>query len=227
MVWCPTLFGSLLLVLALVIPGACWFLCGESFLTLNRRLPAEVLVVEGWIGYRGIRAAAVEFENHGYQYIVTTGGLRDDRWSDSRWNYAEMAERELIRSGVPPEKIIVAPARDTLKQRTYASAVAACEALKARDLRPNAFNVFTLGPHSRRSRLVFAKVSHLGNVGAIGWVPPSDKPLSWWQSSERAKEFVAETVGYGYELLLNSGRLSNSAGSGGSLDAVQRPVPQT
>jgi hypothetical protein len=222
------MLGSFLLVFAFLIPGAWWFLRGESFLTLNRPLPAEVLVVEGWIGYRGIRAAAAEFEKHGYQYVVTTGGLTEDRWSDSRWNYAEMAERELVRSGVPAEKIIVAPAGDTLKQRTYASAVAVCQALQARDLRPNALNVFTLGPHARRSRLVFAKVNHLGTrVGAIGWVRPSDRPSSWWQSSERAKEFLAETVGYGYELLLSSGRTSNSAGSGGPLDIVQHPAPQT
>ena len=130
--WFPTLFGFFLLVLALGIPGAWWFLDGESFLTLNRRLPAEILVVEGWIGYAGIRAAAAEFEGHGYQYVITTGGLMDDRWSDRRWNYAELAERELVRSGVPAEKIIVAPCRDTLKQRTYASALAAYEALDAR-----------------------------------------------------------------------------------------------
>jgi hypothetical protein len=226
-VWCPTLFGSLLLVLALVTFGASWFVLGESFLTLNRRLPAEVLVVEGWIGYDGLRAAATEFRQHGYQYVVTTGGATDDRWSDHRWNYAEMAERELVRSGIAAEKIIVAPSRDALNQRTYASAVAACEALQARDLHPDAFNVFTLGPHARRSRLVFAKASHLEKVGAIGWVRPSDRTLSWWRSSERAKEFVAETVAYGYELLLNSGRISNSAGSGASPNRERHSAPQT
>jgi hypothetical protein len=38
---------------------------------------------------------------------------------------------------------------------------------------------------------------------------------------------VAETVAYGYELLLNSGRISNSAGSGASLDIERHPAPQT
>jgi uncharacterized SAM-binding protein YcdF (DUF218 family) len=220
-VWCPTLLGSFLLLLTLVIPGAWWFLCGESFLTMNGRLPAEVLVVEGWIGYRGIRAAAAEFQKNGYQYVVTTGGLTEDRWSDSRSNYADMAERELVRSGVPAEKIIVAPAGDPVKERTYACAVAVCQALRARDLWPNAFNVFTLGSHARRSRLVFAKANHFGTkVGVIGWVQPRDKSLKWWQSSERAKEFVAETVAYGYELLLNSGRTSNSADSARPLHPI-------
>jgi hypothetical protein len=31
----------------------------------------------------------------------------------------------------------------------------------------------------------------------------------WWQSSERFKEFLEETIGYLYEILLNSGRLTN------------------
>jgi hypothetical protein len=38
------------------------------------RLPAEILVVEGWIGRDGVRAPAAEFEQSGYQYVVATGG---------------------------------------------------------------------------------------------------------------------------------------------------------
>jgi len=221
-VWCPTLLGWFCFVLLLVIPSAWWLLCGESFLSSTRRLPAEVLVVESWIGYAGIRAAAKEFKQHDYQYVVTTGGLTDERWSDHRWSYPEMAERELLRSGVPGEKIIVAPARDTQRQRTYESAVAVFQALHARGIRPDALNVFTLGPHTGRSRLVFAKVHQPETkVGAVDWTPSGDQGLSWWQSSKRAKEFMTETAAYGYELLLNSGRLSNSASADASADIVQ------
>jgi uncharacterized SAM-binding protein YcdF (DUF218 family) len=226
-VWCPTLFGWFCLVLLLVLPCAWWFIYGESFLSSTRPLPAEVLVVESWIGYAGIRAAAAEFKQQGYQYIVTTGGMTDERWSDHRSSYAQMGERELSRSGVPSEKIIVAPATDSEKQRTFGSAAAVFQALKARGIRPSALNVFTLGPHARRSLLVFAKVNDPGTkVGAVGWAPPGDEPLSWWQSSKRAKEFMSETAAYVYELLLNSGRISNSAGSGASTNIVQHSHPE-
>src|SRR5271166_2313857 len=92
------LLGSACVLLA-VIPGVIW-LCrsGESYFSLTRRLPAEVLVVEGWLGfygYDGILAAASEFKQGHYQYIVATGGLREKqkvrirgitpRWQSRRW----------------------------------------------------------------------------------------------------------------------------------------------
>ncbi len=47
----------------------------ESFLSVTERSPADVLVVEGWIGREGVRAAGEEFKQRGYQYVVATGGL--------------------------------------------------------------------------------------------------------------------------------------------------------
>jgi hypothetical protein len=40
--------------------------------------------------------------------------------------------------------------------------------------------------------------------------PPEFQRERWWQSSERSREFLDEAVGYLYEILLNSGRRSNS-----------------
>ena len=114
-----------------------------------------------------------------------------------------------MRSGVPEEKIIVAPSRDTERQRTYESAVAVFRALEARGIHPKTLNVFTLGPHARRSRLVFAKVLRPGTeVGVVDWIPSDDQTSPWWQSSDRAKDLLTETAGYVYEALFNSGRAS-------------------
>jgi len=186
---------------------------------LTRRLPAEILVVEGWIGPDGVRAAAAEFEQHGYQYIVSTGGLTTaEGWSQPGWSYAEGADSELVRSGIAKDKIIVAPSRETETQRTYESAVAVWRALKARGIRPNSLNVLTFGPHARRSHLVFAKAFQPTQVGVIAWAPPGYQVVPWWRSSSRAKELIEETAGYVYEALLNSGRASSSPGEGGSKD---------
>ncbi len=210
-VCCPTWFGSFCLVGFLAMPVVWWWSCAESFLSLTSRLPAEVLVVEGWIGYAGIRAAAAEFEERGYQYVVVTGGLPEEGWVERRLSYAEMAERELIRSGVAQEKIIAAPVEDIQRQRTYQSAVAVWKALQARNAQPKALNVFTLGPHARRSFAVFTKVFWpTTNVGVVSWVPSGYWAAPWWRSSARAKELLTETPAYLYEELLNSGRGSNS-----------------
>jgi DUF218 domain-containing protein len=178
------------MVVLVAIPVVWWCSNGESFLSLTKRLPADVLVVEGWIGSDGVRAAAAEFERRGYQYVVATGGLSTARgWGEAGWSYAEGADHELIRSGVPEDRIMVAPSEDAESQRTYESAVAVRRSLAARGIHPKALNVFTWGPHARRSRLVYAKVFQPGTeVGVVSWVPSGYQAVPWWRSSERAKE---------------------------------------
>jgi uncharacterized SAM-binding protein YcdF (DUF218 family) len=211
-VWCPTWLGIFCLALLLAAPvvWCCW--CGEAFLSLTERQPTDVLVVEGWIGRDGVRAAAQEFAQHGYKYIVTTGATTtDERWEESGWSFAEGAQHELLRSGIPESQIIVATAKGVERQRTFQSAVAVWRALRARDIHPKALNVFTWGPHARRSRLVFAK-AFAGDmkIGVISWVPASYGNGPWWHSSERAKELLTEAPGYIFEAVFNSGRSSNS-----------------
>jgi hypothetical protein len=194
-----------------VTPCLFWWFRGESFLSLTRRQPAEILVVEGWIGIEGMRAAAAEFKMDGAAGIVTTGGLSNERWSEKRYSYAEMSRYELIRAGVPPDKVIAAPAVEVEAQRTFQMAAAAWRTVQAKGPPPAAINVFTIGPHARRSRLVFAKVFQPGiKVGVISWRPPLYQTVPWWRSSERASDLLKETVGFLYEAMLNSGRRSNS-----------------
>jgi hypothetical protein len=223
-VWCPTSFGSLCIVGLLAIPVCWWWSCGEAFLCSTSRLPAEVLVVEGWIGRNGVRAAAAEFERGSYRYLVTTGGVTDAKgWSEAGWSFAKGAADELARLGVPEDRLIVAPAADAESHRTYNSAVAVRRALDSMEIRPQALNVFTLGPHARRSRLVYAKVEGPETeVGVIGWASPSDEAVPWWRSSDRAKELLTETAGYVYEALLDSGRGFNPRGDGEFHEVVQR-----
>jgi hypothetical protein len=210
--WWPTRLGSVCLALLLVGPIVWWFCYGASFLSLIDRQPAEVLVVEGWIGRNGVRAAANEFQQHGYKYIVATGAITtDERWEEAGWSYAEGADHELLRSGVSETQIIVATANGVERQRTFESAVAVLRALQAKGIYPRALNVFTWGPHARRSRLVFDKVFPAdAKVVVISWVPPGYGTGPWWHSSERAKELITETAGYLYEAICNSGRSSNS-----------------
>ncbi|MDB6077313.1 MAG: cytosine deaminase [Akkermansiaceae bacterium] len=210
-IWWPTWpVWSWLFALA-ALPILLWWFRGEAFLSLTDRQPPDVLVVEGWIGIDGIKAAKLEFEQGGYRYIVTAGAQFSYRWGPQRWNYATEAREILLRAGVPPDRVIEAPATDTESQRTFQAALAVRRILDARGVRPHAVNLFTLGAHARRSRLVLAKVLPSStSVGCIAWKPPSYPPGPWWNSSERAEDFLKETVGYLFELLLNSGRLSNS-----------------
>ena len=209
--WYPTWLGSFCLAFFFAAPAIWWCCYGEAFLSVTERRSAEILVVEGWIGPEGVRAAAREFVEHGYQYVVATGGVTiSERWEVGGWSYAEGAQHELIRLGIPAERILVATARESERQRTFESAVAVRRALQTKGIHPKALNVFTWGPHARRSRLVFAKVETPEiNVGAVSWTPAAYDTGPWWRSSDRAKELLAETAGYIYEAAFNSGRSSN------------------
>jgi len=112
-----------------------------------------------------------------------------------------MAADEMIRLGIPKEKIVVATAGYTEKQRTFESAVAVWRVLRSARILPKAVNIFTFGPHARRSGVVFAKVfSPAINVG------------------------IQETVGFLYEFLVNSGRATNSPVAG--VFALRAPIPR-
>ena len=212
-VCCPTWLGFFSVTLLLIIPLAWWVLYGERFLSLTQRLPADVLVVEGWIGTKAVQAAAVEFQSRGYRCVVATGSQpeNDRGWQDPGWSYAQGAANELARCGIRADEIIVAPAKDTARGRTYESAVAVWRKLRSLSIHPKCINVFTWGPHARRSHLVFYKVfGPEANVGVLSWTPAGYDSMPWWRSSDRARELLTETAGYFFEALFNSSRNSNS-----------------
>jgi DUF218 domain len=136
------------------------------------------------------------------------------RWERERSNYAELAALELVAFGVPRHRIIVAPCHSTESQRTYESALAVLRALDAGHLQPKTLNVFTYGPHARRSRLVYAKVFRPETeVGVVAWKPLESGSKPWWRSSQRAKELLSESLGYFFELFFSSARLTRDTAS--------------
>lgn len=205
----PTLWGWLLLALLVAAPAAWWCFHGEAFLSVTSREPTDVLVVEAWMREDGAHAAFAEFHRPGarYRYIVATGGLTGEAWYRQRWNEVEIVRRALLREGLPPAAFVAADAPDANRERTFAYALAAKGALARAGLHPAAINVLTEGAHARRSRLVFQRAfGPRTRVGVIAWIPPGYGTGHWWDSSDRAIDFLKETAGYFYELLLYSGR---------------------
>jgi len=206
----PTVTGWALLAVLAALPFLGWFFFAERFLAARCPHPeAQLLVVEGWMGRAGVREAGREFSGAGYDAMVATGGLNEQLWGDEPLDTARLAAAELRGMGMAEERVWVAQPRETDTGRTYESALAVKRVLQDRAAQVGAVDVFTLGAHARRSRLVYAKV--LGpsiEVGCIPWMPTkeAEKGRRWWRSSNRAKHLITETVGYLFERLLNSGR---------------------
>lgn len=206
-VWWPTPSGWVCLLLPTVALLLAWCFCGESFLSATNRIPAQVLVVESWVGRDSVVEALREFQRGGYQLLVTAGGPTGDKWAVRNWNYAELAAEELLRHGLPKDQLLVAPTSEWENQRTYHEALAVRRALEAHAGPLAAINVWTRETHARRSRLVFAKVfGPQTRVGVIAWSPVGAMTGPWWKSSRRSRDVLEETIGYFLELLLNAGR---------------------
>jgi hypothetical protein len=111
--------------------------------------------------------------------------------------------------GIAPEALIIAHAPDVETHRTFATAIAARQALLVRGIRPTGINVLTRGVHARRSRLTFQTAfGPTVPIGIVSWTPPEYRSGKWWRSSERAVDFLKETVGFPFEKLFNSGRIT-------------------
>lgn len=206
-IWMPTPLGWLALLAASGLAAAAWVMGAEPFFAVTERPPAEVLIVEGWIGINGVRAAKAEFDAGKYRWVVGTGPLSSNRWGSRQWSYAEEAAELLVRLGVPADRVLTARSAERDNHRSFAAAEATARVLAENGIAARHATVFTIGVHARRSRLLFARA--LGpsvRVGSIAWVPPNDPKGPWWNSSERAQDLIKESVAYPFELFFHSAR---------------------
>jgi hypothetical protein len=77
---CPTWAGCFCFATILLLLVVALINYGGSYLALTHRVTADILMVDGWIGRRGLRAAVDEFGRGGYRFIVASGGLTSEAW---------------------------------------------------------------------------------------------------------------------------------------------------
>ena len=201
-IWIPSWQGTVLLIL---IAAALFFGAVRSlypFLAQNVPQPdAEVVIIEGWMSDADLDAAAEEVRPG--QLAVTTGGpVFFGLALIKEQTYAEVTAARLLLSGFPPERLLCAPASETPYDRTYASALAARDALAARGLRGQPCIIYTVGPHSRRSLYLYRKA--FGPDWPVGIVSLESREYDlrrWWLSSHAFKQVTGELISWIYTQL--------------------------
>ena len=196
--WCLTWRGYLLVggvglgIMLTVIMG-----CGP-FLSVNRPVEADVLIVEGWLPDYALEGAAEEFSRGHYQYLVTAGGpLKVGYHLSHLKTYAELAGATLVQLGVASNSVVPVSGPKVLRDRTLSHAIAVKEWVEANDPDLQRVNIYTIGAHSRRSWLIFGKV--LGDKVDVGVIahPNSDYDLDrWWTTSEGFRSVTGEIMAY-------------------------------
>ncbi|MBW4683059.1 MAG: YdcF family protein [Microcoleus vaginatus WJT46-NPBG5] len=172
----------------------------HPFLALNSPVKADILVVEGWLPDYAIKTSIDEFKTGGYRKLITTGGpLSKGYYLAEYKTFAEIAAATLIALNFEPDNLIAVPAPAAIKHRTQASAVALRQWLSTSGLEVKAINLYTFGPHARRSWLIFKQVlAPEICVGVIAAQPLDYDANNWWQSSTGVRSTISESIAYAY-----------------------------
>jgi hypothetical protein len=202
--WALTWRGWLLLLLPLAV-GVLWggHRTVHPFLAVQRPLRGEVMVVEAWIPVYTLHLAAAEYTNASYQQLVLVRPLYEGEPGVVHGQYsAEYAATVLQRCGVPEAAIVTVLFPGAERDRTHHSALGFQRWLAEQGKSVASFDLVTLGPHARRSRLLYQRVfGRATRVGVIALPDPTYDARHWWRSSAGVREVWGETLAYLYARL--------------------------
>ena len=173
----------------------------HSFLAPTQRVPTKFLVVEGWIPEYAQRAAVAEFRAGNYAKIFVTGGpvVGSGGYSNDFNTSASVGAELLVKNGLAPNLVVMTPSHINGRDRTYNSAVALREWLRAHQESVTNFNLLTEDVHARRTQLLFQKAfGRAVPIGVVAVADPDYEPAHWWRYSEGVRQILAESVAYLY-----------------------------
>ena len=200
----PTFRGWLVMLTAAIALAILFVVGIYPFLSVNDPRPGGVLVVEGWGSEEMLGEALAEFRRNHYQTFCVTGvPLEKSSPLADYKTIAELGTATLIRLGCDPALVHAVPAPLAKQDRTYASAVALKQWMQEHGLAGTPLNVISMGPHSRRTRLLYQQAFGDGvKVGIIATQERDFDASRWWASSGGFRLITAEAIAYLYARLL-------------------------
>ncbi|MCF7848199.1 MAG: YdcF family protein [Kiritimatiellales bacterium] len=203
-VYTPTWLGGLLVLL--LAAGTLWIVFTGLYPFLAQDAPPHegLFVVEGWMPDYALDEALAIYRNGNYEKIVATGTPIETGSALLKWeSLAQMTTARLIEMGVEPAEIVTAIGHDVLRDRTYASAMAMKESLVAAGIAQTNIHLISVGPHGRRSCLIYRKA--LGKnyrVGITCLETQSYAANRWWTSSNGVRSVISELIAWLYAKFL-------------------------
>ncbi len=196
----PTRRGWLVVLLATVVLGVVLLRSIQPFLAVTAPVGNGLLVAEGWLADYALQAAVDEFKRGDYDTFCVTGiPLEKGAPLSEYQTFAQLGAAVVVKLGLATNEVHAVPAPDVRQDRTFASAVALAEWLKAREIQPKSITVVSVGAHARRTRLLYQKA--FGTDIQIGIIAVPDREYEadrWWASSSGVRDVVDEGVAYLY-----------------------------
>lgn len=172
----------------------------HKFLIRNRPIETKLLVVEGWIPDYALDAALKEFETNKYDYLITTGMRLQSLEATPQYDTeAQRAMFILKEKGMKRDKIRAVSSKYVLSDKSYNSAKTLHLWMLNHIPEQKSFNIFTCGPHSRRSLASFEKAFGKDyNIGIITALKPGYEPEHWYKTFDGFKSMLEETAAWVY-----------------------------
>lgn len=201
--WGLTFRGKCVLVVLTIAVGLVCIRYAHDFLAPTNRVQANILIIEGWAPPWAMIETAEEYRRANYQHLMVVRPVLDRSSDyDITWDATEYGVAALVKNGVPPERITKILTVSVRRDRTYHCAISARDWLLTNKVSITGINVATVGPHARRSGLLYRKVFSDVPVGTIALQPRSYDHRRWWRYSEGVREVIGEVIAYFYARFL-------------------------
>ena len=194
--WRPTLLGLLIIFLSFVIIIRISLVQIYSFLAINKPIESQTMIIEGWAPTYVIKEAVTFYKENNYKRLIVTGiPITNYEFISPYKNTAEATILAIRYHGFSDTIYLADIPTNVFVDRTFHTAVAS-KIIFDKNNWPKNFNIYSVGVHARRSRLMFQKA--FGSDYEIGIIAPRDRtflPKAWWKSSKGfrnvSNEFVA------------------------------------
>jgi hypothetical protein len=171
---------------------------------LNKPVESDVLIVEGWLPDYALEEVMVIYRKGRYKKIITTGvPLEIGSYLKEYADLAHLSKATLLALGMQENEVVAVPAPDVHRDRTFHSALAVREWMQKNDMQINKMNLVSLGPHARRSTILFQQVfKSEAEIGSISIESRDYDPERWYTSSEGVRSTLDEAIAYVYAVVL-------------------------
>lgn len=198
--WALSLRAKLLILIAILGLAFLSIRGLYPFLAVNDPVPGGIIVIEGWIHDISVEQTVNKLDAaHDRDVFIVCALRASGSEREPSRGQSEYIMEKLRRSGLSGERLHLVFCEVSNKDRTYHSAVALKNRLQEREIPVDSLNVITVGPHARRSRLMFQKA--FGDKVTVGVIPTEDPdydPAHWWRSSDGVGEVLFQCFAYMY-----------------------------
>ena len=192
----PTLLGWVIILLFLAVIFRLSLVAVYYFLAVNNSVNSKTLVLEGFAPTYVVKDALKYYKENEFDRLIVTGIPIVNYEFIAPYKNTALATMTAIRKFGFNDTVYIADIpTNILIDRTYNTAVAT-KMLFDENNWPKNFDIYSVGVHARRSRMMFRKV--FGSDYDIGIISHQDRtfdPNHWWRNSKGfrnvSNEFVA------------------------------------